>query len=322
MPLPETLQSLVDRIGGGSTADKAFASAIGGVGAALADLRQIGASITKGSVELAGDAMNDASVAHVPDIPEDQKPGYVDLAAAAAAQAAGVAEVAKGDGEMGEGEAGGESSGAESSESGEDVTEGCDAMKGANEDAAGGATNADPAADVAKGEPALEPVLEASDLIKGIADTSAKIDALQEENALLKSEVAQLRDLTDRNAAHLTTVLDRLGALAAGQEAIAKGLAGQGEALGSMLADITKGMGEHYLLNRERSAFPSGQGRTGRFDDTEAAAPVFRDEVLLKGIGENVLTHDEMAHYRRARGVFSVNPQRHAEIVARLITFN
>lgn len=304
MPLPDSLQALVDRVGSGTTSDTTFASAIAGAGAALSDLRAAGRGITKGLVvDIAGPGLNEAAqvVVEPPDLSEEEKPGYVDMTSPAV-----VASVAKG---------GGEDTDEPTEEEGEDCAKG---------------TTEPVTEDIAKGEPApaLEPaMLEASDIIKGISDNSTALAALQEENAILKGRVETLQLAADANAAQMALVLSRLDTIAAGQETIAKGLADQGEALGTVLENITKGVGEHYLLDRDRgvSTFPSGQGRTGRFDpEPSGTAALFSDQVLLKGIGESVLTHAELSRYNRneTRGVFSANPDRHAAIVAKLSTYN
>lgn len=316
---PDTLQALIGRLK--ENGSHGMAAALGGVHDALADLglAKGGTSqaddIAKGDavvVDVAGDAVSGTSQIVVEDtgLKPDERPGFDDLGAIAAS---GADLVAKGDGEESDPdteEAGGEDS--------DDMAKGCggDVAKG---------TAADDA-------PALNQVaLEASDLLKGFTDmqamlvtSQAMLAAAQEEGALLKGKVDALQVEMQTRMSDLTTLVRDL---AESQAAIAKGAQERELRVASAIEGIAKGVGEHYLLDRAAmadsagvSGFPSGKGRTGRFDGDTVER--FSDGDLLKGVSQRILTDAEFSRYRGTgvgpAGTFSDDPARHEFIVARL----
>lgn len=309
---PDSLQALIGRLK--DNGSHGMAAALGGVHDALADLglAKGGAAqtddIAKGDavvVDVAGDAVTGTSQILVEDtgLKPDERPGFDDLGAIAAS---GADLVAKGGGE----ESDPDTEEAEG-ENGDDMAKGC------GQDVAKAAAADD--------GPALDRVaLEASDLLKGFTDMQAMLAASQEESALLKGKVDALQVDLQARMSDLTALVR---GLAETQEAIAKGAQERELRVASAIEGIAKGVGEHYLLDRAAmadsagvSGFPSGKGRTGRFDaDTTER---FSDQDLLKGVSQRILTDAEFSRYRGTgvgpAGSFSDDPARHESIVTRL----
>jgi hypothetical protein len=299
---PGSLRSLVDRLVQGG--HHQMAATISGASAALEDL-----GLAKGDtvvVETGGGGIgaDGVTVVEGSDLQGEERPGFDDLAKM---ENSGAELVAKGCGE------GGESATEDGDEGKEDDESGM--VKGAADDAA----------------PALHEVpIEASALVKGLVDVESRLAASQEEAAILKGEVQELRTIVARGEETQRAMLATLQAMQAEHRTLADGAAKRDAAMAAAMQGIIKGVGETYLLDRTRmtgegeSAFPSGKGRTGRFDvDVQ---PSFADNTLVQGVTKGFLTDSEMSSYRGTnggqRGRFSTDPARHEAIVAKLQTLN